>query len=202
VTAVDALFEEFVARWTRDEPVDLPALLDRAGPDSDELAALVDAFLERAPRRAPTPESQQAIAALAARLEREPPLLAARVAARKRVVDLTDAIVAACGLPAEAEQLVRSYYQRLEGGLLDPRGVSGRVWTVLECTLGPAARKFALEGFSPPPAVGAAPMAAFKRAATPDFAAPADAAAPAPEQPADGLRREVEQLFTGGDQPS
>ena len=140
MSSVDALFEEFVSRWTRDETIDVDALLERAGPESDELARLIDAFLARAPRREPSAEARAAVAALAARLEQEPPLLTARVAARARVRDVAAAIVTACALPAEAEQLVRSYYQRLEGGLLDPKGVSDGVWSVLERVLGPAVR--------------------------------------------------------------
>jgi hypothetical protein len=197
VSSVDALFEEFVARWRRDEMISVDALLEQAGAESDELARLIDAFLARAPRREPLPEARAAVAALAARLEQEPPLLAARVASRARVRDVVAAIIEACALPAEAEQLVRSYYQRLEGGLLDPKGVSNRVWAVLEQVLGPAARRQALKGFSHKH-VAFRESLAFRRLADVDPARPAAAVgvpSPREELPPD-VRRRVDELFT------
>jgi hypothetical protein len=195
VTPVDALFEEFVSRWVREEPIDVDGLLERAGSETDELARLIDTFLERAPRREPSPESKAAIATLAAGLQQEPPLLTARVAARRRVRDVVSAIVAACSLPAEAEQLVRSYYQRLEGGLLDPKGVSDRVWSVLEKLVGPEARARASEAYAQKPERFGA--LAFQRLASGDPAVPSAQAAPPPgdEIPA-GVRRQVDELFT------
>jgi hypothetical protein len=194
---VDALFDEFVARWAREEPIDVASLLERAGPGTDELARLIDAFLDRAPRREPSDESRAAVKALAARLGAEPPLLSARLAARRRVGEVTAAIVSACALPPEAEALVHSYYQRLEGGLLDPWGVSDRVWTVLERLLGSSVRAVATEGF-PAKYEGFAHGLAFRRLASPDMQT-LEAAVPRPEahdQPADDVRRQVEELFT------
>jgi hypothetical protein len=192
---VDELFEEFVASWVRGEQPDLNRLLSRAGGERDQLARLVDEFLARAPRREPTPGSIAAVAALTARLEDDPPLLAARLAARQRVRDVVVRIVAACGLPAAAEESVQSYYQRLEGGLLDPRGVSDKVWSALESLI-PKARNLATLGFPKPSAMpGGAPV--FKRAAQAEFAtaaAPPMAAAPAPTS---DLQHEVDRLFTG-----
>jgi hypothetical protein len=193
---VNALLEEFVAGWTGDEPVDVVSLLQRAGPEADELARLIDAFLARAARRSPSVESRAAVAALAARLEQEPPLLTARVAARARVRDVATAIIAACALPAESEQLVRSYYQRLEGGLLDPKGVSERVWSVLEKLVGPAARAQAFQGF-PPKRVAFKGSVAFQRRASADWATrgPMERTPPSEELPSD-VRRRVDELFT------
>jgi hypothetical protein len=198
VTQVDALFEEFVSRWSSDERIHVDALLERAGPEGDELARLIDVFLACAPRQEPSTEARAAVAALAARLEQEPPLLTARVAARARVRDVAAAIVKACALPADAEQLVRSYYQRLEGGLLDPKGVSEPVWRVLEKVLGPAARKQALEGFSHKRSAFKESIA-FQRLADADQVMPAAAAATPPpreELPAD-VRSRVDELFIG-----
>jgi hypothetical protein len=197
VTSVDALFDEFVTRWTREEPIDVAGLLERAGPDTDELARLIDLFLERAPRREPSEASRTAVSALAARLGAEPPLLSARVAARRRVGEVTAAIVDACALPREAEALVRSYYQRLEGGLLDPAGVSDRVWTVLERLLGSSVRAAASEGFSIK-LEGFAHGLAFRRLASAEMqVTKADAPRPAArDQPADDVRRQVDELFT------
>ena len=197
MSSVDDLFEEFVSRWRRGETIHVDAVLERAGLERDEAARLIDAFLARAPRRSPSPESREALATLAARLEQEPPLLTARLVARARVRDVVAAIVKACALPAEAEQLVRSYYQRLEGGLLDPKGVADGVWSVVERMLGPAVRTQALEGFSHKLAFKES--IAFQRLADADQVMPAAAAASPPrreELPAD-VRSRVDELFTG-----
>ena len=39
---VEQLLDEFVGRWTRDEPLAVDELLVRAGPQADELAGLID----------------------------------------------------------------------------------------------------------------------------------------------------------------
>jgi hypothetical protein len=197
VTTIDALFEELVARWTRAEPLDVDELLERAGTQADELARLIDAFFERAPRRAPSTQAREAVTALAARLENEPPLVSARVAARRRVRDLTEALTASCGLPAAAEGLVRAYYQRLEGGLLDPTGVSDRVWGVLEKVVGPKARELAQAGFARNQRSATEGSLVFQRLAASDFPASAAAGRPLAQQPPDEIRREVEGLFIG-----
>ena len=80
---VEHLFDEFVDRWTRDEPLEVDELLVRAGPQADELAALIDTFLERAPRREPTPEALAFVRSLD-----DPPLLRARQARRLKLDDL------------------------------------------------------------------------------------------------------------------
>jgi hypothetical protein len=200
VTGVDALFEEFVSRWSGGGSVDVEGLLERAGPETDELARLIDAFLERVPRREPSEEARARVASLAAGLEGEPPLVAARVASRQRVADVSAAIVSVCGLPANAEKLVRSYYQRLEGGLLDPKDVSDRIWAVLERVLGPAVRTQAEGGFSR--RLAYQETVAFQRAESaeaPAFAAPG--AVPVPDELPETVRREVEELFTGRGAP-
>jgi hypothetical protein len=197
MTSIDALFEELVARWTRAEPLDVDGLLERAGPQADKLARLIDAFFERAPRRAPSAQAREAVTALAARLESEPPLVSARVAARRRVRDLTHALTEGCGLPADAEGLVRSYYHRLEGGLLDPAGVSDRIWGVLERLIGLRARELARAGFSRRQGSQPGVRVVFQRFALSDFPASAAPGRPVIQQLPDEIRREVERLFTG-----
>jgi len=197
VTPVDALFEEFVTRWTRDEPIDVAGLLERAGPETDELARLIDTFFERAPRREPSDESRAAVAAIRARFEAEPPLVRARVAARRKVGDVVSEILASAKLPRTAEPLVRANYQRLEGGLLDPEGVADVVWSVLERVLGPGVRAQARDAFSWKRRAFAETLA-FQRLAGADAAAFAAApAAAAREEPPEELRRRVDELFTG-----
>jgi hypothetical protein len=194
-TSVDELFEEFVERWALGEDVDVGALIDRAGPERDELAGLVDAFLQRAPRRAPSEESKLAVAALTTRAE--PPLLTARVAARLKVRDVVRAIVDACGLPSEAERPVHDYYQRLELGLLDPRGVVDNVWAALERAVTPSARKLAVLGYPFRPSAPAVELA-FQRLADSAASGAPPVAASAPEKPSE-IEREVARLFTGAE---
>lgn len=190
---VDGLFEELVSRWSREEPLRVDELLDRAGPNAEALARLIDVFLERAPRHAPTPEARAAVAALAARVEHEPPLLAARLRARRPLSEIVDAIVAAAQLPVSADGLVQSYYQRLEGGLLDPRGVSETVWTALRGLLEPDVQRLAELGFRSPASASSA--VAFRRAASQAYPAASYAAAE-PASPPEDVLRGVELLFT------
>ena len=102
---------------------------------ADELATLIDAFLERAPRREPTPEALAFVHSLDA-----PPLLRARQARRLKLDDLVAGLVEKLGLPQEARAKVRRYYQQLELGQLDPAGVAAAVWVALGGLLGRDAR--------------------------------------------------------------
>jgi hypothetical protein len=136
------------------------------------------------------------VAELVARLERpDPPLLAARVAARKKLREVAAVIVSACGLPSEAETLVRSYYQRLELGLLDPGGVSDRVWAALERAVAPTSKTLAVQGYADRPSPPR-PHAVFQRFAGGSAAFSAPASPPEPSEPS-ALEREVAALFTG-----
>jgi hypothetical protein len=128
---LDTLLDELARRHARGEPLDVEGLLRRAGDRADELAPLIDAFLARAPRRAPTPESLAFVGSLD-----EPPLLRARVAKALKVDDVVEAIVSECELDPEARPRVRRYYQQLEGGVLDPSRVAASVWDAITGLLG------------------------------------------------------------------
>jgi hypothetical protein len=141
-TTPEQLLDELVSRWTRGEPLAVDELLARAGPRSDELAALVDAFLERAPRRAPTADALAFVRSLDA-----PPLLRARQARKLKLDDLVAGLVERLGLPEDARARVRRHYQELELGQLDPAGVAVSVWVALAGLLGRDAR--GLAGVSP-----------------------------------------------------
>jgi hypothetical protein len=52
-----------------------------------------------------------------------------------RVDDVVGALVARHGLEQAQSANVKRYYQRLEGGPLDPRGLSGKLRTAIEDTL-------------------------------------------------------------------
>jgi hypothetical protein len=148
----EQLLADLVGRWTRGEPLEVEALLERAGPRSDELALLIDAFLERAPRREPT---QDAVAFVRALDEPQPPLLRARQARRLKLDDIAAALVDRLGLPDGARVKVRRHYQALELGQLDPAGVAATVWAALAIILGRDAQSLAA---APAPVVAAPAM--------------------------------------------
>ena len=107
----------------------------KAGDRADELAPLIEAFLERAPRRKPSAEALAYVRSLD-----DPPMLRARVAKALRVDDVVDAIVAACEIQPDARPKVRRYYQQLEGGVLDPSRVAAAVWDAITEHARPFAR--------------------------------------------------------------
>ena len=179
---VEHLLEEFVGRWTRDEPLAVDDLLVRAGPEADELAGLIDRFLERAPRREPTPDALAFVRSLD-----DPPLLRARQALGLKLDDLAAALVEQLGVGETARLKVRRYYQELELGQLRPGGVAASVWEALSGVLGRDACRLAA---LPPAAPMAAPM--YRKA---DFAADVgvDAAVAAPSAAPE--RDEIDRLF-------
>ena len=123
---VDRLFDELAAAYVRGERPDLPAYLARAGDEADELARLVDAFL----RVVPPPEpSEDDVAVMRARLEGEPGLLALRTRRGRKVDEVVDEL--AVRLEVDDRPRLKRYYQRLEGGVLDPHPVDERVWDAL-----------------------------------------------------------------------
>ncbi|HET9287694.1 MAG TPA: hypothetical protein VFO26_09065 [Gaiella sp.] len=123
---VDRLFDEFAAAYVRGEQPDLVAFVRLAGEDGDELARLIDVFLRVAP--APEPHDDD-VAVMRARLEGEPGL----IALRRRRARKVDEVVADLAERLDVDDVPRlkSYYQRLEGGILDPRRVDERVWEAL-----------------------------------------------------------------------
>ena len=182
---VEQLLDDFIDRWTRDEPLAVDELLVRAGPQADELASLIDRFLERAPRREPTPDALAYVRALD-----DPPLLRARQALGLKLDDFAEALVSRLGLGEGARRKVRSYYQQLELGQLDASGVAASVWDALSGLLGRDARQLA--AFQPPaPAAGA-----MYRVATADYDVPSVAYAQAVK--AEPELDEVDRLFTCG----
>jgi len=134
----EQLLDDFVDRWTRGEPLAVDELLSRAGPQADELADLIDAFLERAPRREPTADAIAFVRSLDA-----PPLLRARQARKLKLDDIVAGLVEKLGLPENAREKVRRYYQELELGQLDPADVTASVWVALAGLLGRDAKGLA-----------------------------------------------------------
>jgi hypothetical protein len=125
------LLDELARRHARGEPLDVEGLLAQAGDRSEELAPMIETFLVRAPRSAPSTETLAFVRSLD-----DPPILRARVAKALRVDDVVDAIMAACRLQPDSRAKVRRYYQQLEGGVLDPDPVASSVWDAITTLLG------------------------------------------------------------------
>jgi len=195
---VDRLFDEFAAAYVRGERPDLPAYLARAGDDADELARLVDAFLQAVP--APEP-SDDDVAVLRARLDGEPGLLALRTRRGHKVDEVVDDL--AGRLEVDDRPRLKRYYQRLEGGVLDPHPVDERVWDALRGVFGMSVRTMIR-----PLATrqGKSAMAYYRRTGSPSadatpslvaHATPAEIPAVADVEPPPGERDELDRLFLG-----
>jgi hypothetical protein len=192
---VDALFDDFSARWARGEHPDIREYLERAGAERDALATLLDGFLAAAPVRPPSAETRATFAELVPGEGETPPMLGVRVRQGLRRADVVRQLVAGLGLGAGAEEKVARYYHELETGLLDPRGVSSRVWHHLATILGGEIRALMVSPYESPPAV----VAAYYRRSD-DVLTTAEAAAPAARSPASEAAEpdEVDRLFTAG----
>ena len=208
MTDVDRLLHEYVAAHRAREDVDPGEYLARAqGAERKELAALIDAYLARAPRREFDPKAYRAsgMADGVERLSRSltgasglwPSLLPRlRTGAQLKRSELVERLAGALGVRGR-EQKVADYYHRMEQGLLPADGVSDRVLEALGAILGRSADalreaggRAAQEGA--PPAPSSAP--AFARLARPGKPAAPPEAAAAPEERWD----EVDELFRGG----
>lgn len=194
---VDRLFDELAAAYVRGERPDLPAYLARAGDDADELARLVDAFL----RTVPPPEpSEDDVAVMRARLEGEPGLLALRKRRGRRVDEVVDDLAARLDL--DDRPRLRRYYQRLEGGVLDPHRIDERVWNALQELFATSVRNLIR------PLVtrqGGSAMAYYRRTVSRDGPAMLQAAAQvepalvADADPPPAQRDALDRLFLGND---
>jgi hypothetical protein len=209
---VARLLQRFIADFETDGSTRPQAFLEQVdGTDRRELEALIDAYLERAPRApfdaatyAQSP-SRQLVDDLAESLEGVSgtwPVLLPRLrhAARLRRAELVGRLAAALGV-GDHEKKVGRYYHAMEQGLLDPSGVSDRVLDALASLTGTTrdALRAAARGFTPPPESSGL-RHAFARTATPDptladEALAATAAAPVP--PAGDAWDEVDELFRG-----
>jgi hypothetical protein len=177
--------------------------LERAAPgDRPLLAALIDAFLEQAPRRehpedagggaasAVTDEVHRALAGTSGLWPVLLPRLRGR--ARLRRAEVVSQLAARLGAQAQQEK-VGLYYHQMEQGLLPESGVSDTVLEALGRIVGYTAAALRKAGQLPaagPPRTDEG--AAFARAT---YGAPAEpsAAAPRPE-----AWDEVDRLFRGG----
>jgi hypothetical protein len=166
------LFDEYAASFARGERPDARAYLARAGERGDELAALIERYLERVPPPAPDADT---VALAESWLAGQPPLLRLRARRGLRRDEVVDMLVERLGLDRAKRAKVKRYYHELEGGLLEPKRVDQRVWDVLAAAYGTAIDD--IRGWRPRPATpqfeaayrvtdGAAPPA-LKRVAVP-----------------------------------
>jgi hypothetical protein len=178
------LFDAYAAAYARGERPNAEEYLEHAGADRVQLSALLDEFLRRAPVHSPTDDERRYLGLM---LADEPPLLTLRVDRGMRVDDVVDALIDSLELEPTKRAKLKRYYQQLEGGLLDPRGLSKRLRTVLSDILGASA---ATAVSWRAPAAASAP--AFLRRAEYLESAPAAAA------PAADTEDEIDRLFTDG----
>lgn len=182
------LFDEFAVRHARGEYPDPIEYLDRAGKHADELAEMLDLFLQWAP--APTP-GPAAVTMMEAWLAGQPPLLTLRLEKGLRVDDLVDELAEKLRVELAMRSKLRRYLQRLESGLLDVGQVNRRVFDTLAPLLG-TSRSLLIVWASPPRSTPSRPDAApAYRGAAATGTTPT-----APAVPESGWD-EVDELFLG-----
>jgi hypothetical protein len=179
------LFDEYAAAYARGDRPDVDNYLARAGEEREDLGSLLDEFLRRTPAPMPTEDDVRLLGLM---LADEPPLLRLRVRRGIKVDEVVSAVIDRFGLDPAKSPKVKRYYQRLEGGLLDPGGVSNRLRAVLADVFG-ASVDSAISSTAQP----AAPATAFLRRSEEFEAAPSAPAAAAAEDD------EIDRLFTGGE---
>jgi hypothetical protein len=206
VTGVERLFAEYKAAHLRGEEADPRRFLGRvSGAEREQLAALIDAYLERAPRRdfdadALRDSSAAAVSDSVARTLSGAaglwPVLLPRLRNQARIkrADLVAELAARLGAQSQREK-VAAYYHEMEQGRLAAAGVSDTVLEALGKIVGYG--KEGLRRAGQLPAVGGQPPepgAAFARTTRRGEAADeTPIPPPAPEE-----WDEVDRLFRGG----
>ncbi|MDQ3647609.1 MAG: hypothetical protein M3433_03305 [Actinomycetota bacterium] len=211
MTDVETLLNEYIAEHRRGGETEPRAYLERvAGAQRSELAALIDAYLSRAPRqewdraaydRSRAPEMVEALAGSLQGASGLWPSLLPRLRNRARVArsELVAELAARLGAEGQREKVGR-YYHQMETGRLPAEGVSDSVLEALGQIVGQSRGALRRAGEAFGPGAGPAPEAeAFARATTAPAgsAGMADAEEPA-ETPAAAHWDEVDRLFRGG----
>lgn len=202
---VDQLLDSFKAELREKGEADPRPYLSRLqGAERAQLEALIDVALEHSADRRFDPErfaawreSDRGRAALARVARATAPaegLAQLRDAAKLPRSKLVSGLAEQLGL-RDREPAVRLRYHQLESGLLEPAGVSAKVWDSLGQLLGRSAETVRAAAGAAGPATGGA---VFARTATPTpeagTAPPADAPPASGEKPDDP---EVDALFLG-----
>lgn len=207
MSSVERLLADYIAEHRAGGEADPREYLSRASPsDQRELAALIDAYLARAPRQEfdemtfrgssaerTVDELERAIAGQAGLWPALLPRLRDR--ARLKRSELVERLAEALGV-SDRKDKVGGYYHEMEQGLLPAQGVSDRVLSALgelicETTqaLREAGRALTPSGEGPT----AAPAAFARRA----YAEPAGAQSPGVKGRREGEWDEVDELFRG-----
>ncbi len=207
MSEVDRLLAEYVAEHHAGGDADPREFLTRASaPQRTELAALIDAYLARAPRqqfdeavfRGSTAERtvdelERAIAGQAGLWPALLPRLRDRAGLKRS--ELVERLAAALGV-GDRKDKVAGYYHEMEQGLLPAQGVSDRVLAALGQLVGETAQALRDAGraLTPSGEGPAAAPAAFARRA---YAEPAGAPSPGVQRGREDEWDEVDQLFRG-----
>ncbi len=181
--AVEELFAEYAAALARGERPRARDYLDRAGAEADELATMIERFLQAAPRPVATADES---ALLSGWLQCEPPLLTLRVQLGLKRASVVDSLLGALGLETRSRDRLAGAYHELETGQLDPAGVDASVWTALTEILKVNVRELA--AWRPPPLEA---KAAYRRS---EVRAPLKAGATIRQQ-RESERDEIDRLF-------
>ena len=209
---VDDLLQQFIERYESGDPLrPVDVLAQVEGTDRRELETLLDAYLERAPRR---PFTAEAFAASPARplvddltqslegIAGTWPVVLPRLRARARLrrSELVARLAAALGV-SDREAKVAGYYHAMEQGELDPAGVSDRVLDALARLTGTTTKALRDAATALQPGAGpAAAVPTFARTAEPEPGHLASLAAASPEPRSERSEIDlVDELFTGGD---
>ena len=134
------LFDEFAAAYAAGDDPDLRAFLARAGDDLPAFAQLVDRFLAGSD---PPPVSEERLSLMRGWMGGDPPLLKLRKERALKRGEVVARLTRLLGLSPDREPKVLRYYHRVEGGLLDSRGVDQRVWAALAEIFGRDVRELA-----------------------------------------------------------
>jgi len=210
MSELEQLLAAYIAEHRSGGAADPRPYLDRApAGERQQLAALIDAYLARAPRapfdeeRAHSSGVERTVDVLERALSGEAGLWPAllpqlRHRAGLRRSQLVERLARALGVSGR-ERKVAEYYHRMEQGLLPAQGVSERVLEALAAILGESAEALREAGRALRPASG--PAAGRAPAVGPAFARRGAGEPPppggAPSPPAQGEWDEVDELFAG-----
>jgi hypothetical protein len=218
---VDKLFNDYVAEHRAGGVADPLAFLDRVdGTDRDELAVLIDAYLETSPGQPWDPARYEGSAAQRFAEDMHEslggvsglwPVLLPRLRERAQIkrAELVRRLAGALGVGGQTEK-VAGFYHGMEQGSLDSSGVSTQVLEALAGIVGSSAEALRRAGEKLGEGGAAAEGTVFARTSTPrpEFEGwhelgseqgAAKAAAPRRHETEAAEAAEVERLFTGGD---
>lgn len=205
MASVDQLLAEFADEFRTTGEADPRKYLRQVeGPERRELVALIDGYLEHAPRRSWDSEAfrgslaERVTEQLAGSLQPEAePLTELLVELRNqrklRRDELTERLADSLGVSGRERKVAR-YYHQLERGILPAEGVSGRVFEALGSILGASAERLRAAGTVVGGAASDAPASpAFARQASPGI--PTEPASPSAADRVEEEWDEVDRLF-------